>query len=144
MALAGVAVDPRRPDQVRGEAADPEAGGDGDMAGADQQVRLAGPGRYRRRWRTFLANLPPRVRVTWPHHELAGSELELHGWQHVDAEIHLWSPTVVGSRHRVTGDTAPADAAHETGPSGPCGGIVDRERSSCERARLRRLCPLGR
>jgi hypothetical protein len=36
-----------------------------------------------------LANLPEQVRVTYPHHELAGADLELHGWQHIDGEIHL-------------------------------------------------------
>jgi len=29
------------------------------------------------------------VRITWPHHELAGAELEVHGWQHIGDEIHL-------------------------------------------------------
>ena len=29
------------------------------------------------------------MRVTWPHHELAGAELEVHGWQHIGDEIHL-------------------------------------------------------
>lgn len=29
------------------------------------------------------------MRVTWPHHELVGSDLEVHGWQHIDGAIHL-------------------------------------------------------
>ncbi len=29
------------------------------------------------------------MRITWPHHELAGAELEVHGWQHIGDEIHL-------------------------------------------------------
>jgi hypothetical protein len=36
-----------------------------------------------------LANLPKQVHVTYPHHELAGADLEVHGWQHIDGEIHL-------------------------------------------------------
>ncbi len=36
-----------------------------------------------------MANLPEQVRVTYPHHELAGADLKVHGWQHIDGEIHL-------------------------------------------------------
>jgi hypothetical protein len=36
-----------------------------------------------------LANLPKQIVVTWPHHELFGRELPLHGWRHIEDEIHL-------------------------------------------------------
>ena len=36
-----------------------------------------------------LAHLPERVRIVWPHHQLCGTELVVHSWQHIDGEIHL-------------------------------------------------------
>jgi hypothetical protein len=36
-----------------------------------------------------LRDLPERVRITWPHHRLAGAELAVHGWRHVGGEVHL-------------------------------------------------------
>jgi hypothetical protein len=36
-----------------------------------------------------LANLPERIRVEWPHHQLFGAELEVHGWRCIDGEVHL-------------------------------------------------------
>jgi hypothetical protein len=36
-----------------------------------------------------LANLPERVRVEWPHHQLFGAELDVHGWRCIDGEVHL-------------------------------------------------------
>jgi hypothetical protein len=36
-----------------------------------------------------LANLPERVRVEWPHHQLFGAELEVHGWRCIDGEVQL-------------------------------------------------------
>jgi len=36
-----------------------------------------------------LANLPERIRVEWPHHQLFGAELEVHGWRCIDGEIQL-------------------------------------------------------
>jgi hypothetical protein len=36
-----------------------------------------------------LRNLPERVRITWPHHRLAGAELPVHGWRHIGGEVHL-------------------------------------------------------
>jgi hypothetical protein len=37
------------------------------------------------------------VRITWPHHELAGAELEVHGWLHIGDEIHLRVTLLDGS-----------------------------------------------
>jgi hypothetical protein len=36
-----------------------------------------------------LANLPERIRVEWPHHQLFGTELEVHGWRCIDGEVQL-------------------------------------------------------
>jgi hypothetical protein len=36
-----------------------------------------------------LANLPERIQVEWPHHQLFGAELEVHGWRFIDGEVHL-------------------------------------------------------
>jgi hypothetical protein len=36
-----------------------------------------------------LANLPERIRVLWPHHQLFGAELEVHGWRCIDGEVQL-------------------------------------------------------
>ena len=36
-----------------------------------------------------MANLPERIRIIWPHHRLCGTELVVHGWVHIDGEIHL-------------------------------------------------------
>jgi hypothetical protein len=36
-----------------------------------------------------LRDLPERVRITWPHHRLAGAELAVDGWRHLGGEIHL-------------------------------------------------------
>jgi hypothetical protein len=33
--------------------------------------------------------LPERIRVEWPHHQLFGVELEVHGWRCIDGEVHL-------------------------------------------------------
>jgi hypothetical protein len=37
----------------------------------------------------LLAHLLERVRIVWPHHRLAGAELEVHGWLRIDGEVHL-------------------------------------------------------
>jgi hypothetical protein len=36
-----------------------------------------------------LANLPERIRVEWPNHQLFGAELEVHGWRYTDGEVQL-------------------------------------------------------
>ena len=36
-----------------------------------------------------LAHLPERVCILWPHHQLCGTELVVHGWQRINGEIHL-------------------------------------------------------
>jgi hypothetical protein len=36
-----------------------------------------------------LGDLPERVRITWPHHRLAGAELAVDGWRHLGGEVHL-------------------------------------------------------
>ena len=35
--------------------------------------------------------------MTWAHHTLCGSELPVHGWRHVNGEIHLRVTLVDGS-----------------------------------------------
>ena len=46
----------------------------------------------------MLANLPDKVRVTWADHRLYGTELPVHGWQHVHDEVHLLVTLPDGSR----------------------------------------------
>jgi hypothetical protein len=45
-----------------------------------------------------LANLPEKVRITWADHRLYGAELPVHGWHHVQGEIHLVVTLPDGSR----------------------------------------------
>src|ERR1700737_4819846 len=45
-----------------------------------------------------LAHLPERVRIVWEHHQLYGSELPVHGWHHIQGEIHLLLTLPDGSR----------------------------------------------
>src|SRR5207302_1283579 len=45
-----------------------------------------------------LANLPEKVRITWVDHRLYGTELPVHGWHHVQGEIHLLLTLPDGSR----------------------------------------------
>jgi hypothetical protein len=45
-----------------------------------------------------LRDLPERVRITWPHHQLVGAELAVHGWRHVGAEVHLQVMLLDGTR----------------------------------------------
>jgi hypothetical protein len=42
--------------------------------------------------------LPEKVRITWVDHRLYGSELPVHGWHHVQGEIHLLLTLPDGSR----------------------------------------------
>ena len=44
-----------------------------------------------------LSNLPERVRITWPHHRLFGTDVVVHGWLHVGGEIHLRTTLTDGS-----------------------------------------------
>jgi len=45
-----------------------------------------------------LAQLPERVRIVWPHHQLCGTELAVHSWQRINGEIHLLVTLPDGSR----------------------------------------------
>ncbi len=45
-----------------------------------------------------LAQLPERVRIVWPHHQLCGTELVAHSWQRINGEIHLLVTLPDGSR----------------------------------------------
>jgi hypothetical protein len=45
-----------------------------------------------------LAQLPERVRIVWPHHQLCGAELAVHSWQRINGEIHLLVTLPDGSR----------------------------------------------
>jgi hypothetical protein len=45
-----------------------------------------------------LANLPEKVRINWADHRLYGTELPVHGWHHVQGEIHLLVTLPDGSR----------------------------------------------
>jgi hypothetical protein len=45
-----------------------------------------------------LANLPEKVRITWVDHRLYGTELPVHGWHHIQGEIHLLLTLPDGSR----------------------------------------------
>jgi hypothetical protein len=45
-----------------------------------------------------LANLPAVVRVTLPEHRLYDCMLPVHGWHHLDGEIHLLVSLPDGSR----------------------------------------------
>jgi hypothetical protein len=42
--------------------------------------------------------LPEKVRITWVDHRLYGTELPVHGWHHIQGEIHLLLTLPDGSR----------------------------------------------
>jgi hypothetical protein len=65
-----------------------------------------------------LRNLPERVRITWPHHQLVGAELAVHGWRHVGAEVHLQVMLLDG-----TAGCLPL-AWTELAPAATAGGVV--------------------
>jgi hypothetical protein len=67
-----------------------------------------------------LSNLPERVRIVWPHHALCGTDIVVHGWLHINGEIHLRVTLADGSFGclPITWTTllAPVDARPEPHP----------------------------
>jgi hypothetical protein len=60
-----------------------------------------------------LANLPEKVRVTWADHQLHGTELPVHGWHHIQGEVHLLVTLPDGSRGYLPATATALFDAHE-------------------------------
>jgi len=73
-----------------------------------------------------LENLPERVVVTWPHHALYGTDLAVHGWQHLYGEIHLLVTMLDGSKGCLPvawTDLLPRSAGREEGQTFSVSGV---------------------